>query len=90
MIARVEKWTSWAGPRLRCHYSKNKSYQFVVSSNKYVAAASLISLHGESNEDSEKQYIVSNIESESVIPSIKKNLFHQRMIYFVNELELSG
>ena len=30
-----------------------------------------------------------NFESESIIPSIKKYLFHQRMVDFLNKLEIS-
>ena len=61
----------------------------VVISNDDVAAALLISLHGNNIEDYDKQDIVSNIELWAIIPSIGKNLFHQHMMNFVNKLELS-
>ena len=38
-----------------CHYVKYKEYKLVVSSNEYVSAASLLYLHGNNIEDSEKQ-----------------------------------
>ena len=62
--------------------------QWVVNSNEYVASELLIYLHGDKIEDSDKQDIVSNIEFESIKPSIKNNLFYQRMMNFVNKLEL--
>ena len=40
-------------------------------------------------EDYDKQDIVTNKKFEAIISSIKKNLFHQRMVDFVNKLELS-
>ena len=40
--------------------SKNKEYQLVVGSNEYVAAESLISLHDDNIEYSDKQDIVSS------------------------------
>ena len=61
-----------------------------VSSNEYFAASSLIYLHGDNIEDSEKQYWVSDTSFETIIPSIKKNFFHPRMMDFVNKLEISG
>ena len=61
----------------------------VIISNEYVASASLFSLYGDNIEYSDKQGIVSNTYFESIIPSIQMKLFHQRMIDFVNKLELS-
>ena len=69
--------------------SKNIEYQLVVGSNEYVAAASLITLHGDNIEEYDKQDIVTNIEFEAILPSIKKHFFHQRMVDFLNKLELS-
>ena len=69
--------------------SKNKEYQLNVTSNKDVAAASLISLHDDNIKDYNKQEIVSNTEFEAIIPSIKNNSFHQHMMNFMNKLELS-
>ena len=40
-------------------------------------------------QESEKQDIVTNIEFEAIVTSIKKYFFHQRMVDFVNKLELS-
>ena len=40
-------------------------------------------------EYNDKQDIFTNFESESIIPSIKKYLFHQRMVDFLNKLEIS-
>ena len=45
---------------MRCHYVKNKESQVVVRSNGDVGAASLLSMHDDNIEDSEKQNIVSN------------------------------
>ena len=42
-----------------------------VSINEDVSAALLISLHGDNNEDYDKQDIVTNIYIESIVPSIK-------------------
>ena len=61
----------------------------VVGSNKYVAAASLITLHGDNIEEYDKQDIVTNIEFESIVPSIKKYFLYQRIVVFLNNLELS-
>ena len=61
----------------------------VVSSNEYVAAASLLYLDYGNIGGSGKHDIVTNFEFESIIPSIKNNLFHQRMVDLVNKLELS-
>ena len=36
-----------------------------------------------------KQDIVTNIEFETIISSIKKDLFNQRMVGFVNKIDLS-
>ena len=49
----------------------------------------MLPLHGENIEDSEKQDILSNTGFESIIPSIKKNLFLQSLMDFVNKLYLS-
>ena len=46
----------------------------VISSNKDVAGASLIYLHGNNIEDSDKQDIFSNTEFEAIINSIKNEL----------------
>ena len=48
--------------------SKNKEYQLVVDSNEYVTAASLITLHGDNIELSNKQDIVTSIEFEAIVP----------------------
>ena len=69
--------------------SEDKDSKLVVSSNEYSVAASLISLHGDNIEDSDKQGIVTNIEFEAITPSIKNNFFHQHMMDFMNKLELS-
>ena len=69
--------------------SKYKDSQLVVSSNEYFAAASLIYLNGNNIEDDDKQEIVTNIKFKSIIPSIKNKCFHQRMVYFLDKLELS-
>ena len=45
-------------------------------------------MHGESIEDSEKKYIVTNINFEAIIPPIKMYCFRQRMVDFVNKLKL--
>ena len=55
----------------------------------YFEAASLISLHVNNIEDYDKKDIVSNTECEAIIPSIWKGLFHQRMMNFVNNIDLS-
>ena len=49
----------------------------------------MIYLHFYTIGDSEKQDIVTNIECEAIIPSIKNNFFHQRMVDYLNKLELS-
>ena len=60
-----------------------------VVGNEYVVASSLITLHGENIEEYYKEDIVKNIEFESIVSSTKKYFFHQRMVDFVNKLELS-
>ena len=55
--------------------SKDKYYQWVVSSNEDVAAVLFLSFHGDNNEDYEKEDIVPNIEFECIVPSIKNSLF---------------
>ena len=69
--------------------SKDKYYQLVVSSNEDVASVLFIYLHVDIIVDSDKQYIVTNIEFEAIIPSIKNNLFHQCMVDFLHKLDLS-
>ena len=69
--------------------SKDRYYKLVVSSNKYVASASLIYLYVNTIGDFDKQEIVTNIEFEAMIPSIKNNLFYQRMVDFFNRIEIS-
>ena len=49
----------------------------------------MIPLCGDNIEDFDKQDIFTNISFESVIPPIKKNFFHQRMVDFVNKLEFT-
>ena len=61
----------------------------VVGSNKDVAAVSFITLHDDNIEDYEKQDIVTNTEFELIWSSIKKYVFHNHMVDFVNKLELS-
>ena len=46
-------------------------------------------MHGDNIEESYKQDTVSNIEFEAIVTSIKKYLFHQCMVDFVNKIELS-
>ena len=60
-----------------------------VVSNEDVVSSSLITLHGDNIEESDKQDIVTNIEFEATVPSIKKYFFCQRIIDFVNKLEFS-
>ena len=47
----------------------------------------MIYLHINTIGNSDKQDIVTNIEFEAIITSIKNNFFHQRMMIFVNKLE---
>ena len=61
----------------------------VVSSIEDVSTASLLYLHGINIEYSDKQDKVLNISFEEILPSIKKYFFHQRMIDFVNKLDLN-
>ena len=65
--------------------SKDKDYQLVVSSNKDVVDASLLYFHGDNIEYSDEKDIVTNIEFESIILSIKKNFVHHNMVGFVNK-----
>ena len=58
-------------------------------SNEDVASAPLLTLYGEIIEESYKQEIVTNIEFEAIVTSIKKYFFHQHMVYSMNKLELS-
>ena len=69
--------------------SKDKDSQLFVSINEYVVPASLLYLHVDNIENYDKQYIVTNIEFETIMTSIKKKCFHQRMVDFLNKLELS-
>ena len=46
-------------------------------------------MNGNNIEDCDKQDIVTNIEFEAILPSIKNYYFHQCMVDFVNKLELS-
>ena len=68
--------------RVRCHYVKNVESQLYVSSNEDIAYASLLTFHGDNIEESYKQDIVTNIEFESILPSIKKYYFHHHMVDF--------
>ena len=67
---------------------ENKS-QFVSGSNEDFAAESFLILHGNNIEYSDKQDIVTNMKFEAISTSIKKYFFHQRMVDFLNALELS-
>ena len=49
----------------------------------------MIYFNGNNIEDSDKQDIFPNTQFKAIIPSIKKSFFHQRMMNFVNKLELS-
>ena len=60
----------------------------VVKSTKDVASELLVSLHGDNIEYYDKQDMVTNIDFEARIPSIKKNFFHQHMVDIANKLEL--
>ena len=68
--------------------SQDKYFHVVLSINEDVTSASFIFLHDDNIEDSEKEEIVTNIELEAIIPSIKKNFSHQRMVDFMYNLEL--
>ena len=52
--------------------SKNKESQLVVISEEDVASASLLTFHGYNIEEYDTQYIVTNIEFESILTPIKK------------------
>ena len=69
--------------------SKDIDYPLVVIKNEDVEASSLLSLNGNNNEDYEKQDMVIDIYFEAIVHSIKKSLFHQLLMNFVNKLELS-
>ena len=45
-------------------------------------------MHGYNIEGYYKQDVVTNMKFESIITSIKRNFFHQRMVDFANTLEL--
>ena len=66
--------------------SKYKESQLVVISNEDDASKSLLYLHGENIEYNKKKDIVSNIEFEAIIISVKNNFFHKRMMDFMNKL----
>ena len=70
--------------------SKNKEYPLFVRINKDVSSVSFFSLHGNRINDSDKKYIVSNIEFKAIVPSIKKSFFYQHMMNFLNKLDSSG
>ena len=46
-------------------------------------------MHGKNIEDYDKHETVASIEFEATVPSIKEYLFFQRMVDFLNKLELS-
>ena len=69
--------------------SVDTDYPLVFMVNEDFAAVLLLSLHGNNNEDNEKQDIVTNIEFEAIVTSIKNYFFNQRMVDFVNKLELN-
>ena len=69
--------------------SRNIKSQFNVGSNQDVESESLLTLDGNNIGEYDKQDIVTNIEFESIVPSIKKHLFYQRMVDFVNKIEFS-
>ena len=60
-----------------------------VVSNEDVSAASLLTLHADKIEEYDKQDIVANIELETIVYSIKKYVCHQRMVDFMNTLDLN-
>ena len=66
--------------------SKDEDYQLVVSNNEDVEAVSFLYFHGDNIEDSDKQYIVTSIKCEAIIPSIEKTFFYQLVVDFVNKL----
>ena len=68
--------------------SKDADHPLFVSRNKYVAAASLIYLNGNNNED-KKLYQVTNIYIWSNISFNKKNFFNQSMVNFFNKLDFN-
>ena len=43
-------------------------------------------MNGDNIEESDKQEILTNIEFEAIVTPIKRYLFHQRMVDFVNKL----
>ena len=61
-----------------------------VVSNEDVAIASFITFQGDNIEEYKKQDIVTNIWFEAIVHSIKRYLFHNSMVDFVNKLEVSG
>ena len=65
---------------------KDKYYQLFVISNEYFVAASILFLYCDNIEDYEKYDIVSDIEFEAILPSIKRDFFHQRMVNSVNKI----
>ena len=63
--------------------------QLNIGRNEDVVAESLLNFYYENIEEYDKQDIVTNIQFEAIVPSIKKHFFHQRMVDFLNKLELS-
>ena len=49
----------------------------------------MLTLYDEKIEESDKQDIVTNIEFEAMVPSIKRYFFHKHMVDFLNKTELS-
>ena len=68
---------------------KNIEYTFIVGRNEDVAAASFFTLYEDNIEEYDKQDIVTNIEFYAIVPSIRKYFFNQRMVGFLNKIELS-
>ena len=61
----------------------------VVDSNEDFEATSFLTFHGNKIEESDKQYMVTNIEFEAMVTLIKNYVFYQRIVDFVNKLELN-
>ena len=47
----------------------------------------MLSFHDDNNEDDEKQDIITNIDFEAIVPSMKNNFFYHIMVDFVNKVE---
>ena len=60
----------------------------IVGINEYAADASLLNLNFDNIEEYDKKYIVTNIQFEAIVPSIKKYFFHHRMVDFASKLGL--